>query len=424
VRVVVLAACIAVVGACGGKKRQGRTSDAAPIEEIKPMALVDGAPPPTGASEVEPNDSDEVAMPLALGATVRGVIDPEADVDHFRVDVPSAGVLTVEVPNNDGDVLVELEDGAGNVIARSDRGAKVREGFPNFGVQAGRYTLVVKAKRPPVPKGRPAPKPVQGAVATYEITAQLGKLAAGSEREPDDDRGTANELILGETGTGYIGWDKDVDAWKLSTEAVSAKNAVHIELAGVEGIAFTLEVADGVGTPILTRKAPRGVGLVVRDYVPNLPAGAPPFNYITVRADRSNPEVAYKLHIEQKVPQTDSEIEPNDTADKAYPIPSDRTVATGTWSAGDIDCFAVAAEDGARTLEGTVAVPPEADLRLELFVEGKSVAKADRPGKGNSEKISGQVPAKGKAVICVRGTDIPGEATYELTLRDLPAKQP
>ncbi|MCW5804444.1 MAG: PPC domain-containing protein [Deltaproteobacteria bacterium] len=429
-RAVFAIACVAssaaALAGCGSKKRQGRTSDAAPIEEIKPMALVDGAPPSSGPAEIEPNDGDEVATPLALGATMRGAIDPETDVDHFRIDVPAAGVLAVEVATGDGDIIVELEDANGTVLARSDRsGAKVREGFPNYGVQPGRYVVVVKGKRPPAPKGRTPPKPPPGPIATYEILAQLGKLAPNAEREPDDDRGTANELILGETGTGFIGWDKDTDVWKLSTEAVSANNAVHVELSPVEGLAFTLELSDGVGAPILTRKGPRGAGLFVRDYVPNLPPGAPPYNYITVRADRSNPEVAYQLHIAQKVPQTDAEIEPNDSPERPYPIPPDRTVVHATWSAGDVDCFAVAPEDGARTLEATVDVPPEADLRVELHVDGKLAGKADKPGKGVAEKITGQVPAKGRAVVCVRGADIAGEASYDLNIRDLPAaKQP
>lgn len=406
---------------CGSKKRQQRTSDAAAVEPIN-APPVDGGGRTAGGDEVEPNDGDDVAMRLQLGATVHGKIEPETDVDEFRIDIAKAGVLAIELAVLDGDAALELEDPAGTVIARSDRGAaKVKEGVPNVSVGPGKYMAIVKGRKPPPPKrGRkPPPQPL---LAVYDITAQLVTPPAGAEHEPDDDRGTANELIVGDTAaSGFIGWANDLDVWKVSVETLSAKNELEVELSAVEGIALTLELLDSGGQVLAMRRGPKGAAVAMRDIVPALPAGAPPFYYLTVRADRSNPETPYQLHAFARPVETDAEEEPNDAPDKAYAVPAERTVVNARWSAGDIDCFAVAPEPDARTLEVMIDVPQEADLRGELFVDGKSVGKIDHPGKGVDEKLSGPVAGNSKPVVCVRGTDIAGEARYTVHFHDGPA---
>jgi len=220
-----------------------------------PSPVFDGGTPGAATDEVEPNDSADVATPLAVGGSARGKIEPETDADYYRIEVTQPGALTVTTNLVDADLTVDIEDSGGTIIAKSDRGGvRVREGVPNLGVQPGRYTAIVRKKPPPVKKtpkskkGAPPPAPPTAAAPiSYEITATLATPAANTEREPDDDRGTANDLIVGDTVQGFIGWTGDVDLWKLSVEALSAKNSIDIEVGGVEGVALSLELADGVG---------------------------------------------------------------------------------------------------------------------------------------------------------------------------------
>ena len=128
----------------------------------------------------------------------------------------------------------------------------------------------------------PPPEPAPGSAPLYQITAQVAPVGKNAEREPDDDRGTANDLIVGDTVTGYVGWAGDVDIWKLSVEALTAKNVLDFELSPVEGIAFTVEIGDGLGQAIVTRKAPKGAGLVIRGLAPVVPQGGAPFHYVTI----------------------------------------------------------------------------------------------------------------------------------------------
>ena len=429
---IAIAAC-----SCGNKTKQKRAGDAAPVEIVQqPVGSDAGARGGPTGDEVEPNDGEDVATQLPLGTTLRGRIEPETDADFYRLELKEPGALSVEVKEVDGvDLTLEIIDAGGSSIAKSDRGGvKVREGVPNLGVTPGRYTLVVRAKKPPVVKPVKPAKPAKkgavttagagsaGAVATpvYEITAKLTTQAANAEREPDDDRGTANDLIAGDTVAGFIGWSGDADVWKLSVEALSAKNVVDVEISAVDGVALTLELTDGVGHQLLVRRAPRGAALIVRGIVPVVPPGAPPFHYLTIKGDRSNPETAYQLRVSEKIPVGDGEAEPNDTPERAMPWLSERTKLHGTWSPGDLDFYQLPVEQAARTVEITIDPPGEADLSAEVLIDGKSVGKGERPGKGAQEKFSVTIPASVVAILKIKGTDTSVEGAYEVSLQDGP----
>jgi hypothetical protein len=429
-RVALVAAVLALV-ACSGKKKQKRTGDAAPVIVV-PAPVYDGGAPGTATDEVEPNDSSDVATPLAIGGSVRGKIDPDADADFYRVEVTQAGALTVTTSLVDADLTLDIEDAGGTIIAKSDRGAaRIREGVPNLGVQPGRYTVIVRKKPPPAKKtpkpkkgAPPPPAPVPGPPVSYEVTASLAAPAPNVEREPDDDRGTANDLIVGDTVQGFVGWTGDVDLWKLSVETLSSKNSIDIEVGSVEGVALTVELADGVGQPLLVRKVPKSSPVVIKHVMPVVPSGAPPFHYLTVKGDKSNPETHYTLRVKANPVENDQEAEPNDTPEKAMAFPSDRKGVQGHWSAGDTDCYAIAADVAPRTFEIELD-PAEVDLALDLLVDGKVVAKSETAGKGTKEKLSGAVPANAKGVIRIRAAaDATGEGGYELVVREGAAGPP
>ncbi|MEO6777546.1 MAG: hypothetical protein ABI467_31760 [Kofleriaceae bacterium] len=418
-----LATVIVVVAGCHGsdKPRAARGSGVSPVEVVNQPQFPDAGGRAAGATneEIEPNDGDDVATPFPIDSTMRGKLDSETDVDHYRIDVDKRGALSLLTNAVDADLVLELEDANGALVARSDRGGvRVREGIPNFGVVPGRYTAIVKAavkRRAAAKKGRAAPadKP---AVA-YELTSAMITIPANGEHEPDEDRGTANDLLIGDTGTGYLGWSGDVDVWKLSVETLSANNSIDVEISAVEGVALALELDDGIGHPVVTRKAPRGAPLVVRGLVPNVPANSPPFHYLTIQGAGSNPETAYTVRVTAGVPVTDAEIEPNDTVAKPYAIPADRTIVHARWSPGDTDCFAIS---GSGIITASVNPPSDFDPVAELFVDGASVMISNKGKKGAEEKVSATVPPGAKAVVCVKSAEASatGEAAYDVTIQD------
>ncbi len=453
---VALALALAVaLAACKASTRQKREGDAAPADIVAAPIYTDGGTTSHGgaaggptADEVEPNDGADTATPLTLGGGVRGTLGLDGDVDYFRLDVSEAGVLAITLPAVDADLAVELLDPSLKSIARSDRaGKRGEEGIPDVGVAPGRYTVVVRGKKPPavkvVPakpprtkrgkhpaKGKPAdvgvpPAPVAAPASAmpgvaYELTAALVTPAAGAEHEPNDDRGTAAELIVGETVTGYLGWTGDVDTWKLSVEALGATNVLDLEATAVDGLTLTLEVADALGKPVATRRGAKGAAVVAAGLGLAVAAGAPPFVYVTVKSDRSNPVTTYSLRATEKPAVEDADREPNDTPERAMEFPADRVEVTGTWAIGDVDYFAVPPSDAARTLEATLDTQDRADFAIELLVDDKSIAKGDG-GTGHAAHVSGPVPAGARALLRVRASDASAPATYSVKLHDAPA---
>ena len=119
---VVLAAAAGASAGCRQKAVHKRTGDAAAVEVVTTPGLPDGGTRVAVSDEVEPNDRDDAATALALGATVHGKIDPDTDVDRFRIDVTAAGALSVMVsPLDTLDAMLEIQDASGNVVARSER---------------------------------------------------------------------------------------------------------------------------------------------------------------------------------------------------------------------------------------------------------------------------------------------------------------
>jgi hypothetical protein len=420
-----LAALIVVVVGCHGsdKPKSTRGSGVSPVEIVNQPQFPDASGRAAGATseEIEPNDGDDVATPFPLDSTMRGKLDSETDVDHYRIDVDKPGALSLMTNAVDTDLVLELEDSNGALVARSDRGGlRVKEGVPNFGVVPGRYTAVVKAavkRKTPLKKGQKAPPPSDKPAVAYELTSAIVAIPPNGEREPDEDRGTANDLIVGDAGTGYLGWAGDIDVWKLSVETLSAKNSIDVEVSAIEGVALELQIDDGIGNPVVTRKAPRGAPLVVRGLVPNVPANSPPFHYLTVKGAGSNPETAYTVKVTAGVPITDAEVEPNDSVDKPYPVPADRTIVHAKWTPGDVDCFAIS---GVGAVTASVNPPSDFDPIAELFVDGKSVMIANKGKKGAEERVNATVLPGGKAVVCVKSADAnaTGEAAYDVTIQD------
>ncbi len=445
--IALVGAPLALVGCKGGSTKTRRTGSAAPVEMITQPQLGDGGTSGTGTmtDEIEPNDGEDVATPVALGAIARGRIGTDNDADYYRLDVDKPGVLQVSLSGVEGvDLSLELLDGTGASLGKSERtGARIKEGIPNAGVMPGKYTLVVRQ----APKKKPKPaKPAKKGAATvdagvgsgsagsadavaqsaapvYELVAQLVPPATGSEREPDDDRGTANELIVADNAVGFLGWSGDKDVWKLSVETLSDKNALDVQVSAVEGVALELEVTDGVGTVLATRKAPRGQVLTLQNMLPVVPEGAPPFYYLTVRGDRSNPETSYTLHAKAQVLGPDPELEPNDNPDKPQLIAADRTVVHASWTPGDVDCFTIppAAQD--RVIEFTIDTPADIDLAAELIgFDGKVVAASNKGKKGVVETVTLTVAANSAPVLRVKNPDasaMTGEAKYDVKVSEL-----
>src|SRR5262249_53509714 len=140
--------------------------------------------------------------------------------------------------------------------------------LPNFAVEPGKtYFLRV---RPIVKHGKKGPPPSAPAKG-YELVVLPAPFAPGDEEEPNEAPDHASAVPPGGDASGYFGRRHDDDWLRVSTEGAPAGATLRLELQAVEGVAPSLQVADGAGQALATAVGGKGDELRLR----NAPATVP-----------------------------------------------------------------------------------------------------------------------------------------------------
>ncbi|HKA90785.1 MAG TPA: PPC domain-containing protein, partial [Haliangiales bacterium] len=243
----VLSACSKVAEDDDEPKLSRRSRDAGPAVVFVDRTQTGGI---AAVEEKEPNDRKAGGQPLSLPGAVRGRIDAAGDEDAYTINVPRAGTLSVRLSAvEDADLILELVDAAGAVLATSDDGpAKTAEALPNVFVQPGAYQIVVHEFVKPAKKKEKAAPPRSAPSAPYDLVVGLGPTPEpGEERERNDEPAFADPLALGQAGRGFVGWRKDVDVWKISLDGARADDVLSVDVSAVPGVALRLALVDAAG---------------------------------------------------------------------------------------------------------------------------------------------------------------------------------
>ncbi len=425
--------------ACKGKSSVSvkRTRTAPAVEYVPaPTASAAGKSfDPTGAAtpaigtvamagprrpEVEPNNDAKNAQLVTLDSVVAGELSDLTDVDWYGLIIEKPMALNLLLASA-GDVVLELRDSAGTVIAKSDRGGNgVTEGFPNVAVVKGRYIVTVTAFRKAAPvakkKSKVTPKPdatptragsattASAAPVRYELQLASAVQAprSGFEVEPNLDPGLANDLFIGEAANGYIGWTGDVDVWKLSIEGLAARTALDLELTAVDGVTPTLNVTDAAGRPLLQRHGEKSRPLAIRSLVPVIGPNVPPFYFVTVSGERSNPLTPYQLNVVARGLTTDDEMEPNDSNATAQPLLLGQLLLA-SWQIGDVDTFVIAPVATPRQLTFAITLTQATELIGEVVIANQPVIEFNDAGQRGGAAVEADVPAGIPCTVRVRG---------------------
>jgi hypothetical protein len=433
-RTAALAVALAIAGAgCKGDKKR----------ELG-LAGRDGGPPvviveqPAGGGTVgpiepekEPNDQRDQAPALPEPGGVKGALARPDDIDFFKIDAGAARQVSIRLtgPEADAggvDLVLELLDGDGKVVARSDRGpAGAIEGLPDAPLAgkaiyfAAVSQLVKKGKKARKPKkpakgpeGDAPPEPEPGGGAPYQITIEPRVPGADDEVEPNDDAKTAGQALLSEEKTGFLGWSKDVDVWKLSLDGFGGGFALDLSLSAVDGAALSVEVLTPDGRTLAARKGQKDRALMVRGLLPEHGAA---FYLARVSGSRSNPELAYRLRPSSRSLGEADEAEPNDDAERAVAAGALGDGATGErrgyLDGGDTDVYKFEAGREALGLTVSVEAPATTDVVLRVLGPGGAeLASADAGKAGQREEIAALAVGRGEVrFVAVTGTALGDE---------------
>jgi hypothetical protein len=406
--VVVVLLVAAAAAACGDDKERLTRSPARDGGPRRGRIIIDksGLAGIGTVPEQEPNDTAGAAQAVELPGGVSGAIDKSGDEDVYAVRLAVEGTLAVRLSAvDDADLILEVHDGTGQVLAASDNGpAKTEEGVPNVSVQPGTYRLVVKeyVKKPDKGKklvARAAPS------ATYRLTVASGPAPAeGEEVEPNDEDAFAGDLAVGGSAMGFVGWRKDRDAWKVPLDAVGDDQALSIDVDGVTGVALSVSVRDGTGAALLQRVGRTGEGVAIRNV-----AARPgePYYFVAVSGNRGNLDERYTIRVSAAALELDDEAEPNDTPETAGPLSdipgAESGMRVGYLGRADVDTYKVEPIPGARRLHVTLETPAGVDVELAAIdAGGLAIAPVADAGKRGGVERLGDLPVPGGQAVYVR----------------------
>jgi hypothetical protein len=358
--------------------------------------------------EVEPNEDIKTTQVLPIPGQIGGVLNAPTDVDVFRLDIKTEGLLklTLECPD-DVDLTLELLGADGKTQVKSDRGpAKTTEGVANLPVVAGSgYFMRVREFRK---KG--APPRTQS--ATYRLTAELsGPAPEDQEKEPNEEATLGTPLALGARGFGYLGWARDRDVWNLQhLQLVSG--VLNVTVEGVEGLPLKVTVVGGEEFA-LSRTGAAGQTVLIPNiqFVPEIPYR------VEIESKRSDPAVPYILRVDAQPPNPTGELEPNDDPVRAVPLQAAAGVPSGTRSGtygfGDRDVYRLDVTEDAR-LDVEVRPGPKSNPSLEVRL-GEDLIPADGAKFGAPEQVSAPVAAGSTIYIIVSGVVRGDDTGYQLS---------
>jgi hypothetical protein len=424
-RVALLVVLVCVV-ACARRRSltQARAGDGGPavvVVDPRDLAVV---------PEREPNDDAAQALVFAeepARVAVRGTIGAAPDRDLFRVSVEARATLRVRLSAVPGvDLALDVTGAAGKLLVTSDNGsAAVAEGVPNLVLTPGTYQLVVREYQKTA-KGKP-PEPRTVASGAYLLEATLlPPPPVGEEVEPNDQAAFAGEVALGETVTGFVGWRRDRDVFRIQLAGAGEDQALSVDVDAVPEVALRVAVLDATEAVLVTRQGKKGESVGLRN-VAIRPGEA--HYFVEVTAKKANLEERYALRTAAVPFQLDEEAEPNDTAETASPLAdvpgADSGVRVGFLGPGDTDVFRLDPLGTPRALHVACEPPPDVGVELSIVDQAGQVASTKAGSKGAPVHLDA-VSVPPSASLYVRAVARAGgdsERRYRLRWSTVPAEE-
>ncbi len=325
--------------------------------------------------EIEPNDDGLTAATFDPSVVMTGRADA-GDDDYYRVVVTGEpGLWRLEAAGTDLELL-EWTGRDKSVMASGQVSAdRTAASLWDLYLVPGSHWVHVRASG-----------------GDYRLTmTALGPIDATSEREPNNDALTAQTIVVDTARVGRLPDAADVDTFRFSLRAT---DHVVIRLDPPDDGAIELDVVSA-GTTLTSLRHPVAGTSLAYD------ALLWPGDYeVRVRSD-SGSVSPYTLRLERLDPfALPADLEPNDTAGLARPLPSTlEAVGSGWGTAGEDDWYQLPplTSDAAVQLE----VTGEATL---VGLEDASSSLSWTPGPASGQYLSAPIPAGAQVLLRVTAT--------------------
>jgi len=381
------------------------------------------------ARESEPNGSFSAANPLRPNEVILGHLGTRNDQDFFRLEVAEPRIADIQLGPvkgiNHSLRIWRGETSPVSVKLVDDMRKSSPERICNLYLEAGVYYITVGFGE------RDEPSP--GLESGYELLVRDRAPGESDEREPNDDRESAQRIEPGRDLSGFFspaynrqnaGGEfplREEDWFACTPELKDGRPAViDLELSAVAGINPVLYLYN----PSLELITAADAGSVNEgESIRDIGISTPGTYYIMVasKSFESNHELPYRLSISMKELDVSSELEPNNAPERANAMAADK-INGKAWPEGDRDYFLYRGKGGPE-LYRVEAIPPGGlDLMLSLLDgQGNRIFEIDNGERGEPE-VMPDAPFSGEfySVVSSKRGQADRDNNYRLSVTRLP----
>ncbi|MBR7098635.1 MAG: hypothetical protein IKC59_04400 [Clostridia bacterium] len=244
-------------------------------------------------AETEYNDGQVYANPLPLNELEFGKLSASDDVDYYSFEIPYDGVIVLSfstpVQSDSGDswnVSIEADNNSNKkLMTKNVSGGTTRVSFPTLGLKKGLYYVVVKAGQ--------ASKWNEN---EYSLSLSYTQ-SNGWEREYNDDRGTAWEMVYDAEYQGVTMSSSDEDWYKIQYVSKDLAELCFSHPTGSSSaFGWRLEIIDGQNETVHRENVAQNsleTRLLLSDL--NLEDGA--YYYVRISSGSSYSDGVYSLSL-------------------------------------------------------------------------------------------------------------------------------
>ncbi len=296
--------------------------------------------------EVEPNNTFSNANTIEINKEIYGFLDSENDIDNYILNVTEEQILKLELSGikgvNHAINIYKNENSKPQLLKVIDDNRKsAGEIFSNLYVQTGQYIFTITHGSRDLKKGN-TETPYK-----FLITS---RPYMNEEKEPNDNPYSANQIadqaaIIGyfSPGQNILNNDqkykmRETDCYKFNV--IISENVpvlIDIQLTGVKGVDSVLTLFNSGMEEILSvDNAATGEGETIADF--GIKDSGDYYIQVSSKNFLFNNDIPYELRLKYKTFERNSELEVNNSFDKANII-TDNTMNGKISSLDDRDYF-------------------------------------------------------------------------------------
>ncbi len=338
----------------------------------------------------EPNDDLASATPLAFGAPIKANILPRGDADHYAIDVPHQGELTVGFSTSPAalDMAFRVLDGNGRQVWGWQGASAAGEPFASWAdlKSPGPYIVEVRDGG----NSARAPEP-------YEMTVSLDQTA--DTAEPNDDLANATPILFDKAIQANILPRGDGDLYTID---IAQQGELTVEFsASPAELDMAFRVLDAKGSQVWGWQGAREPGAPHTSWADLKTPGR---YLIEVRDGGNSARSAEPYTMVASFTPTSDAAEPNDELAKAATLSLGQAVSANILPRGDADMYRFDMPRAGKILVSFDTAPAELDMAFRVLDQAGSQVWGwqGAPAPGEPFSATAELPATGTYLIEIR----------------------